>query len=95
MRPILIALQVGACLLLTALITLVAILWCDLSHRHADFGPLLVSFSPSHGIHLEDLLFLAVELVLGTVLTVLLIAGFTRPGRPAHGDEPRHPPVSP
>jgi hypothetical protein len=64
--------QVGA-------IVIVAVLWCYLSHLHLNIGPILVSLSSRHGVHTGDLLFLGLELVLLTLLTATLIAGYRQP----------------
>jgi len=76
-RALILALYVGTCLLLVGMITFLAVLWCHLSHLRRDFGPMLVSLSTTHGVHVGDLIFLGLEFFLVTLLTAVLIAGFT------------------
>lgn len=57
-------------------ITFVAVLWCYLNHLRVDFGPFLFGVTATHGVHLDDLVFLAVEFVLLCLLTSVLVVGF-------------------
>jgi hypothetical protein len=64
---------------LVAAITGVAMLWVHLSHLHVDNdNDVLLKLWGTHGVHRFDIAVLAVELVLVTLLTGVLIAGFTR-----------------
>jgi cell division protein FtsX len=68
------ALLVAITLAQVSAIVLVAVLWCYLSHLRQNIGPVIVSLSSSHGVHMGDLLFVGLEIVLLTILTGTLIA---------------------
>jgi hypothetical protein len=59
-------------------IVAVALIWCRLSMLHALQGPFIVSLTRTHGIHVLDLVTLAIELALLLLLTLTLLAGFSR-----------------
>lgn len=67
-----------ATMLLVIAIVSVAVLWTHLSHLNILEGPLVVSLSSTHGVHLFDLAVLGVEFLLVLLLTLTLFAGFTR-----------------
>lgn len=56
----------------------IAMWWVQDSHvRFLPEGPVLVKVSPNHGIHVLDLLFLTLEILLAFLLTGVLWRGFT------------------
>ena len=67
-----------ASMLLVSAIVAVAVLWTHLSHRKIFEGPRLASLWSTHGLHTFDLVVLAVELLLVTLLSIVLLAGFSR-----------------
>jgi hypothetical protein len=77
MRPVI--LHYSLTMLLVGAIVAVAMLWTHLSHLHRWQGPKLVHLWATHGIHLGDLVALAVELLLVMALSIVVLAGFTRP----------------
>ena len=65
-------------LLVTAIVA-VAVFWTHLSHvTWYDEGPILWIFWSTHGIHTFDLVVFGVELLLVLLLSVTLLAGFSR-----------------
>ncbi|HYH10872.1 MAG TPA: hypothetical protein VD789_00860 [Thermomicrobiales bacterium] len=67
-----------ASMLLVSAIVAVAVLWTHLSHRKIFEGPRLASLWSTHGLHAFDLVVLAVELLLVALLSIVLLAGFSR-----------------
>ena len=65
-------------LALVAAIALVAMLWVQLSHERVDTDEVLFPLWGTHGVHRFDLAVLAIEVVLVILLTIVLLAGFTR-----------------
>ena len=65
-------------MLLVSAIVAVAVLWAHLSHLKRYEGPQLFPLWSTHGVHLFDLVVLAVEILLLTLLTIILLAGFSR-----------------
>ena len=68
----------AASMMLVTAIVAVAVLWTHLRHRKVFEGPQLASLWSTHGLHAFDLVVLAVELVLVSLLSVVLLAGFSR-----------------
>lgn len=68
----------AASMMLVTAIVAVAVLWTHLSHRKVFEGPQLASLWSTHGLHAFDIVVLAVELVLVALLSVVLLAGFSR-----------------
>lgn len=66
-------------MLLVGAIAAVAVLWCHLSHIRRWQGPMLLSLTDRHGVHVLDLAVLAAELALLAILSATLVAGFSRP----------------
>jgi hypothetical protein len=66
-------------MLLVGAIAAVAVLWCHLNHVHRYQGAVLVSLTDRHGVHVFDIVVLAVELALLLILSAILVAGFHRP----------------
>ena len=64
-------------MVLVGAIATVAALWVHLSHRKVLEGPILLHLWSTHGVHLIDLVVLAIELVLLLALSITLLAGFT------------------
>ena len=55
-----------------------AIIWCYMDQNRIAEGPLVIALGRSHGVHLFDLVVLAIELVLVALLSTVLLAGFAR-----------------
>lgn len=67
-----------ASMLLVSAIVAVAVLWTHISHRKIFEGPQIASLWSTHGLHAFDLVVLAIELLLLALLSVVLLAGFSR-----------------
>lgn len=65
-------------MLLVGAIAAVAVAWCHLNHIRRYQGPLLVSLSDRHGVHVFDIAVLVVEATLLLLLSAVLLAGFSR-----------------
>jgi hypothetical protein len=59
-------------------ITAIAVAWCHLSHLHRYQGPMLISLTAEHGVHVVDVAVLAAEAFLLLALSAVLLAGFSR-----------------
>lgn len=64
--------------LLVSVIVTVAVLGAHPSHLKRDEGPQLFPLWSTHGVHLFDLVVLAVEILLLTLLTITLLDRFSR-----------------
>jgi hypothetical protein len=71
-------LYVSVSMLQVTTIVAIAMLWVHLSHLRRYDGPLLFELWSTHGVHVFDVGVLAIELMLATLLTGTLIAGFAR-----------------
>jgi hypothetical protein len=65
-------------MLLVGAIAAVAVVWCYLSHIRAPDGPMLFHLWGTHGVHTFDLVVLGIEAVLLVLLSITLLAGFSR-----------------
>jgi hypothetical protein len=72
------ALFYTASMVLVAAITLVAALWVHFSHIRFHQGRLITVLWGTHGVHTIDLIALGIELALVTILSITLLAGFSR-----------------
>lgn len=63
---------------LVGLIGATAVICCYLNDRHLAEGPLVIRLSFKHGVHVFDLVVLAIEMVLVSLLSVALLVGFSR-----------------
>ncbi len=72
------ALYYAASMLLVGAILAVGMIWTHWSHLHRHQGRIVMTLTSEHGVHTFDLAVLGLELTLLTLLSVVLISGFSR-----------------
>jgi uncharacterized membrane protein len=74
---------------LVATIVAVAVMWCHFNHIRVGEGRLLFRLWGTHGVHVFDVWVLVIEFVLLTLLSAILLAGFSRqPSPKLHNKSP-------
>jgi hypothetical protein len=72
------ALYYAASMLLVGVILAVGMVWTHWSHLHRHQGQILMTLTSEHGVHTFDLVVLGLELTLLSLLSIVLISGFSR-----------------